>query len=249
MAGEAGSNGATASPPSASAANAARADLLSIFCTSVYGTNRTNRTGLAMSVPRGRPEVAFPGRQDRLACAKQNPRRSETAGANADGWFEAREEPRCAPRTHAKIKSLRRIFHKTLLRAVPTHFIRAAHARCIYRPAPELGGGAKVDPLGEGLIRLFPDGFRPLFAPAAALPAPLLPLAPFVEVPVVPPFVDPVVVPLAAGAPAAELPLAEPLPLCASANVLESASAAATPIHINLMVSFLSLMTKGKLLR
>jgi hypothetical protein len=100
------------------------------------------------------------------------------------------------------------------------------------------------------LIRLFPDGFRPLFAPAAALPAPLLrpPLAPFVEVPVVPLFVDPVVVPLAADAPAAELPLA-PLPLCASANVLESASAAASPIHINLMVSFLSLMTKGKLLR
>jgi hypothetical protein len=128
---------------------------------------------------------------------------------------------------------------------------QGAHARCVYRPAPELGGGAKVDPLGEGLIRLFPDGFRPLFAPAAALPAPLLrpPLAPFVEVPVVPLLVDPVVVPLAAGAPAAELPLAEPLPLCASANVLESASAAATPILINLMVSFLSVMTKGKLLR
>ena len=29
------------------------------------GTERTNRTGLAMSVPRGRSEVAFRGRQDR----------------------------------------------------------------------------------------------------------------------------------------------------------------------------------------
>ena len=117
-----------------------------------------------------------------------------------------------------------------------------------YRPAPEPGGGAKVDPLGEVLIRLFPDGFRPLFAPATALPAPLLtpPFAPFAELPVVPLFVDPVVVPFAAGAPAAELALPEPLPLCASANVLEIASAAATPILINLMASFLSLMTKGK---
>ena len=98
------------------------------------------------------------------------------------------------------------------------------------------------------MIRLFPDGFRPLFAPAAALPAPLL-RPPFAELPVVPLFVDPVVVPFAAGAPAAELALPEPLPLCASANVLEIASAAATPILINLMASFLSLMTKGKPLR
>ena len=37
--------------------------------------------------------------------------------------------------------------------------------------------------------------------------------------PVVVPFVDePVVVPLAAGAPAAELPLAEPVPLCVSSS-------------------------------
>jgi hypothetical protein len=31
---------------------------------SVVGTEQTNRAGLAMSVVRGRPEVAFQGRQD-----------------------------------------------------------------------------------------------------------------------------------------------------------------------------------------
>jgi hypothetical protein len=94
------------------------------------------------------------------------------------------------------------------------------------------GGGVSVDPLGEVFIKLFPEGFKPLLAPAAALPA-----LPLVEDPVVVPFVDdPVVVPLAAGAPAAELPPAEPLPLCARANVLESASAAANPMLVSLMV-------------
>ena len=33
---------------------------------SLIGTNRTNRTVLTMSVPRGNPEVAFRGRQDRF---------------------------------------------------------------------------------------------------------------------------------------------------------------------------------------
>jgi hypothetical protein len=33
---------------------------------SLLGTNRTNRTGLTMSVDRGRVEVVFRGRQDRL---------------------------------------------------------------------------------------------------------------------------------------------------------------------------------------
>ena len=46
--------------------------------------------------------------------------------------------------------------------------------------------------------------------------------------PVVVPFVDePVVVPLAAGAPAAELPLAEPVPLCATAKEPVGANVAA----------------------
>jgi len=114
----------------------------------------------------------------------------------------------------------------------------------IYRPAPEPGVGVNVDPLGEGLIRVFPDGFRPLFAPAAALPAPLLRL----DVPPVVPFIDdPVVALLVAGPTAAELPPVEP-PLCASAEVLVSASAAANPILVNLMASFLILATKDKLL-
>jgi hypothetical protein len=33
---------------------------------SLHGTNRTNRGGLMMSVPRGNPEVAFRSRQDRF---------------------------------------------------------------------------------------------------------------------------------------------------------------------------------------
>jgi len=33
---------------------------------SCVGTNRTNRTGLTMSVDRGRPEVTFQGREDRF---------------------------------------------------------------------------------------------------------------------------------------------------------------------------------------
>jgi hypothetical protein len=43
--------------PSDSATNAANVAI---------GTNRTNRTGLTMSVDRGRAEVVFRGRQDRF---------------------------------------------------------------------------------------------------------------------------------------------------------------------------------------
>jgi hypothetical protein len=63
--------------------------------------------------------------------------------------------------------------------------------------------------------------------------------------PVVVPFVDePVVVPVAAGAPAAELPLAEPVPLCASANEPVSANAAANAVVANFIVVSLVLLTK-----
>jgi hypothetical protein len=81
------------------------------------------------------------------------------------------------------------------------------------------------------LIRVFPDGFRLLFAPAAALPALLLiPL--LAELPVVVPFIEePVVVPDAADPPAAELP-----PACANANVLVSASTTANPIVVSFIV-------------
>ena len=81
--------------------------------------------------------------------------------------------------------------------------------------------GANVEPLGEGLRSVFPDGFAALFRPAAALPALLfmpvsagLPVA----VPVVVPLVeDPVAVPLVAAPPVAELPPGEPPVDCASA--------------------------------
>jgi hypothetical protein len=108
-----------------------------------------------------------------------------------------------------------------------------------YLPVPEPGPvGVKVDPLGEVLMAGFPDGFRPLLDPAAALPA-LLPVPPVVEVPVVVvPFMEePVVVPVAA-----ELPPAEPPPLWANANVLVSVRAAANPIVMSLMFSFLSVV-------
>lgn len=110
----------------------------------------------------------------------------------------------------------------------------------VYRPP---GGGVSVDPLGEGLIRLLPDGFKPLFAPAAALPALVFMPVP-VEVPgeapvVVPVMDDPVVVPPVADPPAAAPP-AEP-PLWAKAAVLESASAAASPMLVNFMMIILLL--------
>jgi hypothetical protein len=63
--------------------------------------------------------------------------------------------------------------------------------------------------------------------------------------PVVVPFVgEPVVAPLATGAPAAELPLAEPVPLCASANEAVSANVAASAIVANFIVVSLVLLTK-----
>jgi len=92
-----------------------------------------------------------------------------------------------------------------------------------YRPVIYLPGaaGCRVEPLGEGLRSVFPDGFNPLFWPAAALPAllvmPVPGLVP-VALPVVVPVVeDPVVVLLVAAPPVAELPLAEPPVDCASA--------------------------------
>ncbi|MBR1231064.1 hypothetical protein [Bradyrhizobium sp. AUGA SZCCT0182] len=111
-----------------------------------------------------------------------------------------------------------------------------------YRPTPEPGAGVTGDPLGEVLIAGFPDGFRALFAPAAALPASLL--KPVVELPVVVLLTDgPVVVPLVVDPPVAVLPPVEPVPVCASAKLLASASTAANPSVPNFasfMVSFLS---------
>ena len=96
-----------------------------------------------------------------------------------------------------------------------------------------VGAGVRVDPLGEGLMLVVPDGFRPLACPAAALPAPFdMPLFTPVELPVVvPPTEDPAVVPVAAEPPPVEVP-----PDCASANVLVSASAIANPIVASFMI-------------
>jgi hypothetical protein len=93
------------------------------------------------------------------------------------------------------------------------------------------------------LISVFPDGFSPLFRPAAALPALLvMPVSAVpVALPVVVPVVgDPVVVPLVAAPPVAELPPAEP-PLdpldCASAQVPVNASAVANPNVASFMIA------------
>lgn len=98
-------------------------------------------------------------------------------------------------------------------------------ARCgafCYLP---VGAGVRVEPLGEGLILVLPEGFSPLARPAAALPAsfdmPLL--GAVVELPVVVPLgEDPVAAP----------PVADPLPLevppdCARAKPPVSVSVAA----------------------
>ena len=92
----------------------------------------------------------------------------------------------------------------------------------IYRPAGEPGAaGINVEPLGEGLRSVFPDGFSPLFWPAAALPAllvmPVLGVVPVALPDVVPVTEDPVVVPLVAAPPVAELLPAVPPLDCASA--------------------------------
>jgi hypothetical protein len=110
----------------------------------------------------------------------------------------------------------------------------------VYRPP---GGGVSVDPLGEGLTRLLPDGFKLLLAPPVALPAPVViplfrppPVVAPGEVPMVVPFMDePVVVPLVADPPA------EPAPVWARATLPERASTAASPMLVNFMMIFLLL--------
>jgi hypothetical protein len=108
--------------------------------------------------------------------------------------------------------------------------------------------GATVDPLGDGFIRLLPDGFCELLAPAVEPPA-----LKFADP--VPDGAWPVVVPLdidplggAAPTPAvplAPVPAAPAPPLCARATVLVSASAVANPsvtILIFIRVSFFAVI-------
>jgi hypothetical protein len=91
-----------------------------------------------------------------------------------------------------------------------------------YLPGDEPGvAGVNVEPLGDGLRSVFPDGFSALFWAAAALPAllviPVPGLVPAALPVVVPGAEDPVVVLPVALLPVAELPLAEPPVDCASA--------------------------------
>jgi hypothetical protein len=95
-------------------------------------------------------------------------------------------------------------------------------------PVPLRDVGPPAVPLG-----LPPFGSRPIPVVPDMLWVPEV-------VPVVVPFMEPpVVLPLAAGPPAAELPPAEPPELCASARVLVSASVVAIAVVLNFMCSFL----------
>jgi Rubrerythrin len=91
------------------------------------------------------------------------------------------------------------------------------------------GDGDSVEPLGELLMKLLPDGLKKLFAPAAALPA-VLPRPP---IPVVIPFMgDPPVVPPGA------------VEVCANALVPDNARAAASMIVVSLIRRFLCSRTR-----
>jgi hypothetical protein len=95
-----------------------------------------------------------------------------------------------------------------------------------------------VDPLGDVLMKLLPEGLRALLAPAVLLPALVLPETP---VPGVVPLM-PVVVPLDVVpvdvVPLAAVPPAE-VPLCAKAHAFVNTSAAANPsVAVFILVSF-----------
>jgi hypothetical protein len=106
-----------------------------------------------------------------------------------------------------------------------------------------------VDPLGEVLMKLLPEGLKVLFAPAAALPASVL----TPPTPVVIPLMAPVFAEPDAGAPAAEFvpgrPAAEfvpgrEVPVCASAHSLDTARAVASRIIPSFMRHLLLLAPK-----
>jgi hypothetical protein len=96
--------------------------------------------------------------------------------------------------------------------------------------------GEIVEPLGEGLMWVLPDGFTALLRPAAALPASLLmPVVP-APLPGVVPLVEDPAVPLVAAPPVPELLPDEP-PDCARAKELVNASAVANPIVASFMIA------------
>lgn len=98
-----------------------------------------------------------------------------------------------------------------------------------------MGVGNNVDPLGEVLIEVLPEGLKKLFAPAAALPARLLvPLRPSVVL-----LVDKgTVVLLVAEAKAGALAAAEPAPVCATAQLPDATRAVARMIAAGVMCFF-----------
>src|SRR5215213_6002415 len=106
-------------------------------------------------------------------------------------------------------------------------------------PVGEPGAaGVNVEPLGEGLRSVFPEGFTPLFRAAAALPAllvtPVSAVPPVALPDVVPVVEDPVVVLLVVPP---LLPLAE-LPVdCASAKLPVKTSAVANPNAASFMMA------------
>jgi hypothetical protein len=110
-----------------------------------------------------------------------------------------------------------------------------------YRNCPPTA--CMVDPLGEVLMKLLPEGLKVLFAPAAALPASVL----------TPP--TPVVIPLMAlvfaepdaEAPAAEFVPGREVPVCASAHSLDTARAVASRIVPSFMSHLLLDLRNGGL--
>jgi hypothetical protein len=106
-----------------------------------------------------------------------------------------------------------------------------------YLPGVEPGAaGVNVEPLGEGLRSVFPDGFTPLFRAAAALPALLV-----TPVSAVPPVALPVVVPVVED-PVVVLLVAPPTPVlppvdCASAKLPVKTSAVANPNVASFMMA------------
>jgi hypothetical protein len=106
-----------------------------------------------------------------------------------------------------------------------------------YLPGVEPGAaGVNVEPLGEGLRSVFPDGFTPLFRAAAALPALLVtPVSavPPVALPVVVPVVEDPVVVLLVAPPTPALPPVD----CASAKLPVKTSAVANPNVASFMMA------------
>jgi hypothetical protein len=104
-----------------------------------------------------------------------------------------------------------------------------------------------VDPLGEVLMKLLPEGLKVLFAPAAALPASVL----TPPTPIVIPLMAPVFAEPDAGAPefvpgrpAAEFVPGREVPVCASAHSLDTARAVASRIVPSFMRHLLLLGPK-----